>query len=68
MRIYVHFNTQCINNAPHLCKKTQTETDFQEHPGHIYFSVLERVINDEIIFFRVSQLHGCKSRLAYFKL
>lgn len=52
------FNTQCINNAPHLCKKkTPSETAFQEHPGHTYFSVLERVSNDEIIIFRDTALN-----------
>jgi len=41
----------------HICaKKPQNETDFQEHPGHTYFSVLERVYNDEIIIFRDTDL------------
>lgn len=29
MRKYVHFNTQCINNAPHLCKKPRLKQIFK---------------------------------------
>lgn len=51
MRIYVHFNTQCINNAPHLCKKPRLKQIFKNILA-IAISLFLKVYNGEIIFFR----------------
>lgn len=40
----------CVLIMHHTCVKIpRMKQIFQEHPGHTYFSVLERVYNDEII-------------------
>lgn len=33
--------------------KIQNETDFQEHFGHNYFSVVERIYDDEILILEI---------------